>query len=397
MIQQHWILNRPTYERYLQSSDIGEPDYLSAMEEIATAFPRKTALEYYEATATRLGAIGHFDLLPYPNERLPYNPIPILLSLPPSEESMSQLLYLGMALRDFKKEMGRTDAFNDLISSDETLYRGALFEIEVGAALVRGALKPIYSTTSPDFTLRELPLGIEATMREVPLRRAVAERLRLRLALLDFQHLSIVISAKGERDIDELAERIAKDVKILLDTKCVKSTQPDYCISCSVGDLRDSGHKTVEIQFEEYPYGETLSLLIHSLLKKKEEKIEKATAGKPQIKCVAALDARSLLAWPSLLALSRDSENDYERRMAERHRHYFDWLRALRQDVLAACQKFVAQSHLIKGVMLWERKSTKSLADKVHRRYAIRFLTARQNIELNQENLSAELARIVDG
>ena len=54
-------------------------------------------------------------------------------------------------------------------------------------------------------------------MREVPLRREVTERLRLTLAPYAFKHLSIGIWAKGDHDINELAESISRDVKELLD------------------------------------------------------------------------------------------------------------------------------------------------------------------------------------
>lgn len=141
-------------------------------------------MEYYRSTAARLGSLGQFELLPHSNQRLQYNPVPILLNVN-GAGVLSQLLYLGLALRDFRSEMGRTKAFQDLVCPDEARYRGALFEIEVGSELARGGLKPTYGTTSPDFITKNPALGIEATMREVPVPRAVAERLTLTLAFLN--------------------------------------------------------------------------------------------------------------------------------------------------------------------------------------------------------------------
>jgi hypothetical protein len=173
---------------------------------------------------------------------------------------------------------------------------------------VRAGLKPTYRTTSPDFIIRKLPLGIEATMRDVPLPRAVAERLTLALAFLDFKHLSIAITAKRKHDTDEVVERITKDVKESLDAGDTELTRPDYRIE---HELIESGEKTVVIAFGEYRYEETLSHLITTLLKEKEEKIHKGLAGGPQIKSAAAIDTRSLLALPL------EPETDYERQMAE--------------------------------------------------------------------------------
>src|SRR5713226_10067967 len=71
-----------------------------------------------------------------PNQRRQYNPIPILLNVPPNLHALAQLLYCGMALSDARHAIGQTRAFRDLTS--EANYRGALFEIEVAAELVRG-------------------------------------------------------------------------------------------------------------------------------------------------------------------------------------------------------------------------------------------------------------------
>lgn len=198
MERKYWFLDKAEYGPLLEGFALAESDYLSALQEVTTLFPQERSLEYYQATITRLGSLGHFDLLPHPNQRLPYNPVPILLNNN-GAGILSQLLYLGLALRDFRTEMGRTQAFKDLISPYEASYRGALFEVEVGAELARGGLKPHYGTTSPDFITKEPPLGVEATIRQVPLPRAVAERLTLVLAFLDFKHLSIVINAKESR------------------------------------------------------------------------------------------------------------------------------------------------------------------------------------------------------
>jgi hypothetical protein len=382
MHQDHWFFSKEAYEPLLERFAIAESEYLSALQEITKLFPRESSLEYYRATAERLGSLSHFDLLPYPKQRLQYNPVPILLNVN-GAGILSQLLYLGLALRDTKNAMGLTEAFRDLTS--EKNYRGALFEIEVGAELVRSGLKPTYRTTSPDYIIEELSLGVEATVRDVSLSRAVAERLTATLAFLEFKHLAIELAASDEQHSEELADEITKDIEQLLNAGDTELIRP-YCRIRH--DLTESGERTVVIVFGKYRYEETLSHLITSRLKEKEEKVRKGLAGRPEMNCVAALDMRSLLALPT------EPESEYERQMAERHRPYFDRLRVFRQEVARACQTFAAQSPLINGTLLWGRKRTKTPADEVHRRYSICLVTAEQSIEVDKHNLSGELINI---
>ena len=165
--------------------------------------------------------------------------------------------------------------------------------------------------------------------------------------------------------------------------------QSDYLIR---HDLIESGERTANISFGgKYRYEETLSHLITNRLKEKENNIRKGFTGQPEMKCIAALDIRSLLALPI------EPESEYERQMAEYHRPYYDRLRVFREEVVRACQTFAAQSPLIKGILLWERKRTKSPADEVHRRNSICLVTADQCIEVDKYNLSGELINIVQG
>ncbi len=381
---EYWFLNKTAYEPLLPSFALAEDDYLSALHEVTSLFKFDGSLQYYREKSSRTGGIGHFDLLPYPNQRLPYNPVPILLNVRGSG-TLSQLLYLGLALRDFKNAMGRTKAFSDLISDDETRYRGALFEIEVGSELVRGGLKPTYRTTSPDFITKYPLLGIEATMREVPVPRAVAEGLTASLAFLTFKHLSVEILAKGRETIDDLVELITKDVNELLTAGARVLIRKDYRI---LHDVARSGDRTVAISWGDFRYEETLSHLIHTVLKKKEDKIRKGLIGKQKAKCVVALDARSLLELPL------QPESEYERQMAERHQKYFDRLRVFQQDVIGACQTFAAQSPIVSGVLLWRRRRLRTPDFEVHRRYSISLVTPERCTELENGELSAQLARI---
>jgi hypothetical protein len=385
---EYWFLSKPAYEPLLDQFAVSETDYLSAMQEIAALFLQESSQKYYRTTAAPLGSLVHFDLLPHPNQRLPYNPVHVLLNSPWGGQIPGQLIYLGLALRDFKKCMGQTKAFKDLVSPNITHYRGALFEIEVGSELVRADLRPTYSTNSPDFILSKLSLGVEATMREVPLARAVAEQLTLALAFCDFKYFSIEITAKGDHDFHEFLGRITQDVKDLLDVGDIRLARPNYRIR---HDLTKSCEKTIAITFGEYCYEQTLAHLITTVIKEKEEKIRKGTSGGQCTKFVIAIDTRSLLALPL------EPESDYERRMAERHQYYYDRLRVFRQQVIGACQMSIAESPLIKGVFLWGRKRFNSPADEVHGRYPVCLVTAEQTLEVDKHNLSAELARIAKG
>jgi hypothetical protein len=222
----------------------------------------------------------------------------------------------------------------------------------------------------------------------VPVRRAVAERLTLTLAFLDFKHLSIEITAKGEQDAEKLVESIAKDVNEMLVAEVDNLDGPDYQI---VHDASVSNNKILSVAWGEYRYEETLSHLITTVLKDKEEKIRKGLTGRPQAACIVAVDSRSLLAIPL------DPESEYERRMAERHQQYYDRLRIFQQHVVSACQAFVAQSPLIRGVLLWRRRRLQSPADEVHRRYAICLVTSEYTVDIDKSNLSAHLSKIVTG
>jgi hypothetical protein len=382
----YWFLDPAQYGPALQQFAITEPEYLAALQEVTNLFPKESSLQYYRAAFTRWGSLSHFDLLPYPNHQLPYNPVPILLNV--TGGVLSQLLYLGLALGDFRKAIGQTKAFNDLTS--EKQYRGALFEIEVGAELARSGLKPTYCTTSPDFILGELPLGIEASIREVPLPRAIAERLFGVLASFEFRHLYIDITVKGEHDIEEFMKNITEDIQRLLSEGKIELIQSRYRLG---HDLLAPVERTVSIFLGKYRYEETLPHLITSRLADKEEYIRKALTGKAMINCVVALDTRSLLQAPF------EAESEYERQLVEHNRVYFDRERTLRQQVITACQAFAADSHLIKGILLWGRKRLKfpEEAEAVHRRHSISLVTAENDTEVDKNNLAGELVKIAQG
>jgi hypothetical protein len=355
------------------------------MQELTRLFPRNRSQAYYREKLNRLGGLNHFNLISYPNKRLPYNPVYVLLNVN-GAGILSQLLYLGLALHDYKNAIGQTEAFKKLTHETNETYRGALFEIEVGALLVRSGLKPTYRTTTPDFIVEELPLGVEAKIRDVPFARWVAEQLFSSLAFLEFKHLFIELKISGEHDSEELIGEITKDVEQLLEVGDPELSRPRYLIR---HDL--SGGPTVTIVFGKYRYEETLSQLITNSLKDKEKQICQKLAGLPEMPYVVALDTRSLFALP----LEPDSNSDYEQQMAEIHRPYYDRLRFFRQQIVLACQSFVAQSPLIKGVLLWDSKRTNTPADEVHRRCSIYLVTADQSIEVDKQNLEHELKNML--
>jgi hypothetical protein len=131
--------------------------------------------------------------------------------------------------------------------------------------------------------------------------------------------------------------------------------------------------------------------LITKRLGEKQENIRKGLAGKAAMKCVVALDTRSLLEAPF------EARSEYERQLAERNRPHFDRQRVLSQQVVTACQAFAADSPLIKGVLLWGRKRSKFPEEEMRRRYSISLVTAEQNIEVEENNLAGELVKIAQG
>ncbi len=194
---------------------------------------------------------------------------------------------------------------------------------------------------------------------------------------------------KGELDSDELVElvdEITKEVERLVQAGEAESVHPDYRIR---HDPTGSEEKTVALAYGKYRYEETLAHLVRTRLKEKEEQIRKGQGKERRMKSVVAFDTRSLLGFPI------EPENDYEGQVVERNRPHFERLRMYRQQFVSACQDFVRDSSLVKGVLLWGRRRLKSQADKVHRRYAICLVTPTQALEVGQHNLSAELSRIV--
>src|SRR5690349_5311110 len=85
--------------------------------------------------------------MPAPYQRADIHPVPIMLSASPTLPGLAKVLYLSLAIAHFKGGFGNTSALRQL--SSEEHYRGALFEIEVGTALVRtGTVYPSASRYS---------------------------------------------------------------------------------------------------------------------------------------------------------------------------------------------------------------------------------------------------------
>ncbi len=377
-----WFSDPEQYRLALERFAIPEAEYCAALLEVTTLFPPEISRRRKDEAAKRLGSLSHFDLLPYPNQHLPYNPVPILLAC---GVGLPQLLYLGLAIRDFKRVIGPTKALKRLTTERE--YRGALFEIEVGAVLARSGLKPCYGKTSPDFVLPDLPLGLEVSTREVPIPRAVAERLIGTLSTLEFGRLTVELTIPGEQDLDSLMTGITEDIRRLLSTRETKLTTS----RCTLGhDATRREERTVEITIGENCYENTLRRLIGNRLAEKEEQIRSGLNGRAPMKCVVALDVRSLL-------LARfEAKSEHEQRLVERNAPHFDRQRILHHQVVMECQTFVAASPLVKGVLVWNRRrlSDPPEADAVHQRYSISLLTAEDSLEVDGSNLAGELVRI---
>jgi hypothetical protein len=184
--------------------------------------------------------------------------------------------------------------------------------------------------------------------------------------------------------------KITEDVQRLLSTGKAELIQPQYRLG---HDPAAPVERTVEISLGKFRYEETLPHLLTNCLKEKQENIRKGLVGKAAMKYVVALDTRSLLQAPL------EARSEYERQLADRNRPHFDRERVLRQQVVAACQAFAANSPLIKGVLLWGRKrlTYPAAAEEVHRRYSISLVTAEQSMEIDKTNLAGELFRIAQG
>jgi len=373
----YWFLRKSEYESSLEGLAINETDYLAALAEVTRLFPEEFVENAIQVTAAKFGGcFAHFDLVPYPNRRLPYNPVPILLRF----GRLYELLYLGLALRDFRRFFNHTDAINKLLSDDVNLYRGALFEIEVGAVLVRAGMRPAYLRNSPDYFIKDLSLGVEATAREVPTDRAIVERLGLSLSAIDFDHLSITLTLKGEQNIDELVQNITEDVQRLVDEKRSDVIRPGWRIR----RVDEGGPRSISLRWgkKEFTYEATLAHLVKTILAEKVKKIQRA---KFRARCVAALDVRSLL------SPLYEPKTDYDHQLYEQNRDYYERQRFLRRRVIEACQLFCAESASIKSVLLWTRRERMPPADEVHRRNFVLLVTPTRVIEVDASNLDTAL------
>ena len=374
----YWFLRPESYQSLLSQYEIEEPDYVSAMGELAALYTAEKCRELYEATLREHRGLSHFSLFPHPFQRLKYHPLPVLLHFPANH---AELIYLGLAIRDYRRQYSNTKAFTDILAKDH--YRGALFEFEVGATLARTGLEPAYRKDSPDFLIPDLPLGVEATIREVPRPRAVANQLTLSLAFVEFRRLNVTITATGEFNSYDLANKITEDAQRMLCAGETESVTKDWRLS---HDKQHSGDKVLSVSYGIYQYHNTLAYLIKQELTNKEASCF-ARLDTP-IPCLAALDARSLFGPPG------EPRNDYERALVARNKPYFDRVRQSREQVIAACQTYAANSTVIKGVLLWDLKRTFTPADKVHRRCSIRLVTATRDVEVTRDTLAAELAAI---
>jgi hypothetical protein len=387
MRKEYWFFDRGKYERLLAPWNLTESDFLSALREIASIFPPEKTAEAYQDTICRIASLDLFSLIPHPNERLQYNPIPVMLSIP-DEKSLRQLIYLGRAICEFKSGMGRSKAFNDLASSDIANYRGALFEIEVGSELVRGELKPKYSSTTPDFICANPSLGVEVTLREVPILRAIVEQLMRAVGFLDFGRLEIRITSSGQQNVRMLVENIATNVESMLKTGELELSLEGYEIRHDPTEFGKLGERIVSIEYGKYKYEETLAHLLKVVLEGKEEQISNATEERRKLKHVAAIDVRSLLGWPIV------PDNEHKQRHYERNRAYFDKLKEFREEIHQSCKVFVSKASLIRGVLLWERRPNMTGSDEVHRPNIISLITDKRTVEVNKDNLAAELNEI---
>lgn len=384
--QGYWFLDEAEYEPFLEVFEIEKTEYLSAISEIALLFQPGLSFKYFQEALSKSGSVGPPGLLNSGGQRPEYHPVPIVLNVSPNTHVLAELLYLGMALRDTRAFMGQSRAFKDITLTSN--YRGSLFEIEVGAAIVRRGVTPRHSKMSPDFILDQLPLGIEATTRRAPIASEVTYKLELSLSDLNFNRLYVDILAKGEYDSDALTDDIRKDVERLLKTGIRELESPDYRIR---HDFTEFDGRTVAISYGgEYSFGEIASHLLAERLVEKETKILKALNGQSQIKCVVAIDTRSLLKLPI------EPESDYEKEMEEEHKRYYDKLRSFRSEVIDTCQEFVDKSKIVKGVLLWEAERWRSVADEVHNRYATTLVTRRGTVRLHRRNFKNELCELVD-
>jgi hypothetical protein len=374
----YWFFRPESYRALLPRYEIEEADYLSAMKELASLYTPEQCRNLYEATLREQQGLDHFSLFPHPFQRLKYHPLPLLLHFPANHE---ELIYLGLAIRDYRRQYGNTKTFTNILASDH--YRGALFEFEVGATLARTKLNPTYRKDSPDFLIPSLPLGVEATIREVPLPRAVVNQLTLSVGFVEFRRLNVEITATGEFNPYDLANKIAEDAQRMLSADETESVTKDWRLS---HDKQHVGDQVLVMSYGKYRYENTLAYLIKKELTEKENRCS-ARLDTP-IPCVAALDVRSLFGWPE------EPRNDYERALVARNKPYFDRVRQSREQVIAACQTYAANSSVIKGVLLWDLKRTFTPADKVHRRCSIRLVTASRDVEATLETLAAELNAI---
>src|SRR5262249_33736514 len=158
-------------------------------------------------------------------------------------------------------------------------------------------------------------------------------------------------------EVETLVESIAKDAREVLASDDGSLVRPNYRI---VHGPSITASRSLCVSWGEYCYEDTLSHLVATVLKNKEEQIRNRLSGMPTMAYVVAIDSRSLV------AMSLEPATEYEHRMYKHHKIYFDRLRVFQQHVVSACQAFIQQSHLIRAVLVWRRRRLQTISDEVH-------------------------------
>jgi hypothetical protein len=341
------------YGRFIADRGLDEGEYREAVGALAGLMPFEEAQKKYDAV---VGAGAQHSLLhPVPGRRLTYHPLPYLLGGPiPDTSSLCDLVRLGLDLVATNDILGTQRVRNRLLVLEG--YLGALFEIEVGAELVRAKLRPTRSEGTPDWLIQldGVTVGVECRYQEAMLPIAIAPRLMALLFSRDFGTFRIHFKpgAGGVDTVDTIMASLDADVEELLSGRAVSCCRPWYDIQYDPGTLG----RAVQIHFGAPgdKYTATLARKAEGWVREKHKRLTRAGRATP---CLVALDFRSLVGGLPKAGGPAASMPYYQQQMKQ-----LGW-GDQRDGLIEGVRQFLTTETIISGALTWWRRFEFEITD----------------------------------
>ena len=333
------------YTTFIADRGLDEDTYRPAVSALTALMPQREIEREYD---TLVEARAQPSLLhPASGHRLTHHPLRYLLGGPVYDaNSLCELVRLGLDLVETDGIAGIQAVRRRLLVLEE--YLGALFEIEVGAELVRAGLEPTRSD-APDWLIKVggSTAGIECRYQGAPLPIAILPRLLVHLAFREFGTLRIAFKpgAGGADSIETVMTSLASGVDACLDGRAIDHDSSWYRIHYD-----DTGLRTLDISLSEggHTYSTILARKARDWMRQKREQLTQP--GRPRPPSLVALDFRSLIGGlprPGGSASSDPYYTDVANRLG---------LGDQRSALLESVTEFLVSDATISGALTWWRR-----------------------------------------